>query len=87
MRGVESAARAAPAKGGLVPHVPEHLELARRHLAEGGARVARQRELLYELYEHGHPTDLAADLLDAMIATMEQMEAHYDYLRREERDG
>jgi hypothetical protein len=70
-----------------VPHLPEHLAIARRHLAEGEARIARQREILYDLYEHGYPTDLAADLLDAMIATMAQMEAHYEYLRREERDG
>jgi len=56
--------------------------LARRHLAEGRARIARQRELICELEEAGQPTELAEELLRALIETLRQMRAHRDFLER-----
>jgi hypothetical protein len=66
-----------------VAHYPEHLELARRHVAEADARIARQRVLLAELRAQGFPTELAVDLLASLMETARQMRLHYDYLRRE----
>jgi hypothetical protein len=40
-----------------------HLEMARRHVAEGERHVARQRELVAELERDGHDTAQSRDLL------------------------
>lgn len=61
-------------------HEREHLELARRHLVEGKARIARQWALIRELQAAGHPTGLAYELLRSLQATLRQMQAHRDYL-------
>jgi hypothetical protein len=74
-------------KGGGVDQHSEHLDLARRHCAEAVGRVARQRVLLAELHEQGHPTELAADLLNSLIETERQMRAHYAFLLSEDREG
>ena len=65
----------------------EHLELARRHLVEGEARVARQLALISELKAAGHPTGLARELLGSLIETLRQMRAHRDYLEARGREG
>jgi Fe2+ or Zn2+ uptake regulation protein len=58
----------------------DHLQMAKRHLAEADARIARQRSLIAELVLRGQPTDLAEQLLESLIATREQMGTHYIYL-------
>ena len=65
----------------------EHLELARRHLVEGAARVARQEALVAELQAAGHPTGLARQLLDSLNDTLSQMRAHRDYLEARDREA
>ncbi len=61
----------------------EHLLMARRHAAQGKARVARQRDLLRRLEVRGQSTDLARDLLASFVATLGQMQVHLDYLEHE----
>lgn len=63
----------------------EHLRMARRHLTEGEARVARQAELVRELEADGHPAELARDLLRVFRETLDQMRAHRAYLEAETR--
>lgn len=58
----------------------QHLQLARRHIAEGEARVQRLRELIGDLELAGRPTELAESLLRSFIETLEQMRRHRDYL-------
>ncbi len=65
----------------------EHLELARRHLVEGQARVARQQALVDELQASGYPTGLARALLGSLTETLRQMQAHRDYLEARHGDG
>lgn len=64
------------------------LEMAERHVVEGEARVARQREILAEIVEHNHPE--AAERARALLAAMEHSlrlgREHLDRLRREPPD-
>jgi hypothetical protein len=63
----------------------DHLDLARRHFAEGKMRVERQAELVEHLRRCGHSTDLAENLLQAFVDTLRQMKIHRDYLEQEAR--
>lgn len=63
------------------PEDPE-LTMARRHLAEGEARIGAQRRMIDRLEDLGQPTDLAEQLLACLEGTMTQMQAHYAYLLR-----
>ncbi|MFL5295830.1 MAG: hypothetical protein ACJ798_05550 [Phenylobacterium sp.] len=58
----------------------EHLDLARRHMTEGKARVEAQQQLIGRLEEGGHSTVLAQQLLDSLVETLIQMRVHRDYL-------
>jgi hypothetical protein len=44
----------------------EHLVQAERHIAECEAHIARQREVIEELREGGHETDIAESMLHAL---------------------
>lgn len=68
-------------------HDRGHLEMARRHLVEGEARVARQRAIVDNLKARGHSTQLALALLASLQETLRQMRAHRDYLERCDREG
>lgn len=61
----------------------EHLRLARQHLVDGEARIARQAELVERLEAGGHPSELARALLVSFEETLDQMRAHRDYLENE----
>lgn len=61
--------------------------MARRHLAEAEARIARQRALIYDLQAAGHPTDLARQILRSWLDTLRQMKVHEEYLEGCNRDG
>jgi hypothetical protein len=58
----------------------EELDMARRHVAEGAARVAKQRQLVENLEADGYPTELAHQLLTSLEDTLEQMRRHLAYL-------
>jgi hypothetical protein len=59
------------------------LEMARRHVAQSEARIARQRKILAEMQADNHPT--AADAAQRVLATMETTLAIMrDHLRLEE---
>lgn len=58
----------------------DHLDLARRHLAEARVRIGNQVQLIERLRAQGHPTDLAESLLKSLLETQEQMRAHRDYI-------
>ena len=57
------------------------LEAAIRLLAEGEDRLREQAELIEKLRREGKPTESAMDLWGAMLATLDEMRTHIDYLR------
>jgi truncated hemoglobin YjbI len=58
-----------------------HLELAIRHVTEGEARVARQRELIARLKRLGHPTDQSEKLLELLENALQQMIWHKEFIK------
>jgi hypothetical protein len=64
-------------------HTEADLALARRHVREADARIARQRTLLGKLSAGGHPTRLASELLRLMEETAEAMRAHLLLIEQE----
>jgi hypothetical protein len=56
----------------------EHLLLAQvdRHIAECEAHIARQREIIQDAVEQGHPADLAEGMLRAMEESLRAFERH-----------
>jgi hypothetical protein len=55
------------------------LEMAERHVREGAAHVARQKELLEQLRRDGHDDTQAEELLTVFEATLQE---HRDDLER-----
>jgi hypothetical protein len=64
----------------MATHDLDDLEMAERHLADAHRRIARQRRLIGDLQEKGYPTELAVQLLDSLIETTAQMQAHRDLI-------
>ncbi|TGS71566.1 hypothetical protein EN817_28225 [Mesorhizobium sp. M3A.F.Ca.ET.174.01.1.1] len=62
-------------------HAETNLEMGERHVREGKARIARQRELIEELSRDGHPTKTAEKVLQKFEAVQEQLEAHLHFLK------
>lgn len=61
----------------------EHLEQARRHVAEGRDHLARQQRLIDRLRKQGHPTAMA----EAVLRELQGSQAnHLDGVRRIERE-
>jgi hypothetical protein len=60
-----------------------HLEQAERHVREGSLRLERQRALLAELEEAGHPTDQAKILLEEFELALASQVDNRDRLRKE----
>jgi hypothetical protein len=58
------------------------IEEGKRHLREGEARVARQKELIAELERDGHETAQARDLLASFEATLEAQHHHMNLMMR-----
>ena len=54
-----------------------------RHLAEGQERIARQAELVRELYADGHDTTFAARRLLVLAANLNEMERQRHEIMRE----
>jgi hypothetical protein len=70
------------ARGGeMAPEDRQHLQLAKRHLVDGGRRIDRQRLLIARLRARGQPTELAEQLLVSLQDTLAQMQVHRDYLK------
>jgi ribosomal 50S subunit-associated protein YjgA (DUF615 family) len=62
----------------------EELETAKRHVTEGAAHIARQRQLIAELRRDGHDT-LARDgetLLETLQASQRLHEEHLERLTK-----
>ena len=55
------------------------LEMVQRHIREGYAHVARQREIIAELRASGHSVDLAEALL---VTFLTAQASHEDHLAR-----
>lgn len=55
---------------------PAELQMVNDHIAQGERHVAEQEELVERLRSHGHPTDMAEDLLAEFRATLVQHRAH-----------
>lgn len=54
----------------------EHLALADRHIAEGDARISKQRRLVEQMAEKGQDTVEAERMLRNFEAVMEQFHVH-----------
>jgi hypothetical protein len=67
--------------------IETELQMARRHVAEGRARIEAQEQLISRLHDLGQPTELAEQLLALLKDTIVQMQAHKAYLERAERGG
>ena len=61
----------------------DHLALAKRHIAEGEQRVARQTALIAELASHGYDTTDAELLLKTLQDTLNAMYDHLQLIRDE----
>jgi hypothetical protein len=54
----------------------EHLAHVDRHIAECQSHIARQREIIQDAVEQGHPADLAEGMLRAMEESLRAFERH-----------
>jgi len=55
---------------------PEHYELAKRHIAQAEARIARQREIVGKLAAAGSDVSVAQGLLETMEKSLKEMQVH-----------
>lgn len=60
-----------------------HLELAKKHVAEGRRRVAAQQELVARLERGGHATRTANALLSQFEETLTLQEESLDRVKKE----
>ncbi|AZO12913.1 hypothetical protein EN817_11335 [Mesorhizobium sp. M3A.F.Ca.ET.174.01.1.1] len=67
-----------------MPRRETQLEMAQRHVREGEERIARQRDLIERLAEHGHPTDEAVKMLQEFQAIQLEHITHLERLRNSE---
>src|SRR5438309_6618719 len=58
----------------------EHLRQADRHIAEAKALIERQREVVRELMEAGHHTEMAESALRALEGNLQAFERHRDLI-------
>jgi hypothetical protein len=65
----------------------QHLELAKRHVAEGRQRVAKQQELVVRLEQDGHDTRNANALLSQFEETLTLQEENLDRIKQEIGEG
>jgi hypothetical protein len=54
----------------------EHLAQVDQHIAECEAHIARQREIIQDAVEQGHPADLSEGMLRAMEESLRAFERH-----------
>jgi hypothetical protein len=58
------------------PRSEDILSMAARHVREGGARVARQRQLVVELLCHGYDARMAQNVLATLETSLRQYQEH-----------
>jgi hypothetical protein len=68
---------------GRFSELQQELARSERHLAEGQARIARQGELVRELYAEGHDTTFAAKRLFVLAANLNGVERRREQIVRE----
>jgi hypothetical protein len=69
-------------------HEHEHYVLAKRHVADAEARVARQREIIAARHAAGSDTSAAQRLLDTMLQSLDRTREHLRMIEAElTRDG
>lgn len=61
-----------------------YMQLAERHVRDGEARVARQREIIEELRQGGHPTLDAENLLTTFEESLREHQRRLTQLRQAE---
>jgi hypothetical protein len=61
----------------------EHLEQARRHVAEGERHIAHEREIIAEKERDGHDTSMSKQLLDQLEQICALYVAERDRLEKE----
>jgi hypothetical protein len=59
------------------------LQMAERHVRDAEAHVARQRRIVLDLSGHGHPIDLALELLDEFERSLRDHRASLERIRAE----
>jgi hypothetical protein len=62
----------------------EHVRQAERHVAEAKALIERQREVVAELMQKGHDTEIAESTLRAMERTLKAIESHRDLIVKDQ---
>jgi hypothetical protein len=68
---------------GRFSELQNELVQSERHLAEGQERIARQAELVRELYADGHNTTFAANRLLVWVMNLNEIERHRQQTVRE----
>lgn len=66
-----------------MPEGETNIEMVRRHVREGRAHVARQREIVADFRKRGLPTSTAEQLLYEFEDTLGEHERHLERLLRE----
>ncbi|UPK26208.1 hypothetical protein [Bradyrhizobium sp. 195] len=61
----------------------EHLAEAKRHIALGERHIARQIEIIDMLGRHGHPTELATQVLETYRELQITHLTHLDHIHKE----
>jgi hypothetical protein len=64
------------------PELADELAECTRHISEGHARIARQREIIGHLSDGGHDVTEAESVLHSMLKSLEMMEAHRQHILR-----
>jgi hypothetical protein len=67
----------------VTPELQQELADSTRHVVEGHARIARQRELIGHLSEAGQDVTDAENLLRSMVEGLEAMQSRREHIRRE----
>jgi hypothetical protein len=68
---------------GRFSELEHELVKSERYFAEGQARIARQAELVRDLYAAGHDTTFATKRLLVLATNLEEMERHRQQIARE----
>jgi hypothetical protein len=66
-----------------MPHESEHYALAKQHVIDAEARIARQRQIIRDLDSVARDTRLAEELLFLMLQTLSLARVHLQMIEAE----